>query len=68
MMLQISENQESRLNELARQAGKPVDKFIDMLLNEYLLDRQDTNDAYTQFLASGEKSIPLDEVIKQNEL
>ncbi len=68
-MIQINGFQENQINQLASDSGKTVSEFIDTLINEYCLDRHEAleaDKAYKEFIASGEKSLSLDELIKTN--
>ena len=70
-MIQISDTQEVRLNALASKAGKPVTEVIDLLMTEYIQDMQDAieaDSAYAEFLESGEKTISLEQLKKENGL
>ena len=70
-MLNIPESQERQLNKLAFDAGQPVLTFLDSLINQYIQDNKDAKTAvkaYQEFIQSGEKSISLEQVLKENGL
>lgn len=69
--MSISKELENKLDKLAKKAGKPPSKFLNLLLDRYTQEEAEAKEAdklYNDFIKSGEKTIPLHEVIKRNGL
>lgn len=65
LTVRLPENLEKRLNALAALTRRPKSYYVREALERVLEDMEDaylTESAYEEFLKSGEKSIPIDQV------
>lgn len=70
-MLNLPANLEAQINQLANQAGQPVDLFLDALISDYLEDKNDVIEAdaiYKRIQAGQEATVTFAQLLKDNGL
>jgi len=70
-MIELPAPIENRLIHAAQDAGQNLATFLDRLLDEYAQDQADAKlaeNAYREFVESGESSIPFEKLMADNGL
>jgi len=68
LTIRLPDELEMRLNHLAKETKRPKSFYVREALERSLDDMEDAylaDAAYERFLSSGEKAVPLEEVLKE---
>ncbi len=68
-MLDLPTTLENQINQLAAQAGQPVELFLDHLIADYLDDMNDVAEAdaiYQRIQSGQETTVPFEQLLKDN--